>query len=89
MRPTSSATGQRAIAAGDLATAAVALGLVVRLSPSLAPAVLDLIGETGDPGLQLVRGDAFRAVGHEIGAMQSYGAALAASRAPTDPPADH
>jgi len=81
-------TGQRAIAAGDLATAAVALGLVVRLSPSLAPAVLDLIGETGDPGLQLVRGDAFRAVGHEIGAMQSYGAAMAASRAPADPPAE-
>ncbi len=81
-------TGQRAIAAGDLATAAVALGLVVRLSPSLAPAVLDLIGETGDPGLQLVRGDAFRAVGHEIGAMQSYGAAMAASRAAADPSAE-
>jgi hypothetical protein len=78
--------GQRAIAAGDLATAAVALGLVVRLSPSLAPAVLDVIGDTGDPGLQLVRGDAFRAVGHEIGAMQSYGAAMAASRAPQEPP---
>jgi hypothetical protein len=81
--------GQRAIASGDLAAAAVALGLVVRLSPSLAPAVLDLIGETDDPGLQLVRGDAFRAVGHEIGAMQSYGAALAASRAPTEPSTDH
>ena len=67
----------------------MALGLVVRLSPSLAPAVLDLIGETDDPGLQLVRGDAFRAVGHEIGAMQSYGAALAASRAPTEPSTDH
>ncbi len=62
---------------------------MVRLAPALAPAVLDVIGETGDPGLQLVRGDAFRAVGHEIGAMQSYGAAMAASRAPTDPPAGH
>jgi hypothetical protein len=80
--------GQRAIAAGDLPAAAVALGLVVRLSPSLAPAVLDLIGETGDPGLQLVRGDAFRAVGHEVGAMQSYGAAMAASRGPTEPPTE-
>jgi hypothetical protein len=81
--------GQRAIAAGDLATAAVVLGLVVRLAPSSAPAVLDVIGETGDPGLQLVRGDAFRAVGHEVGAMQSYGAAMAASQVPSEPPADH
>ncbi len=78
--------GGRAIAAGDLSAAAVALGLVVRLSPSSAPAVLDLIGETADPGLQLVRGDAFRAVGHEVGAMQSYGAAMAASQPPSHAP---
>ena len=37
------------------------------------------IGEPADPGLELVRGDAFRLVGHEIGAMQSYGAAMAAA----------
>jgi hypothetical protein len=54
------------------ADAAVHLALVVRLSPGLAPAVLELIGDDRRPELALVRGDAYRLVGLETEARQAY-----------------
>jgi hypothetical protein len=52
--------------------AAVHLALVLRLTPALAPAVLDLVGADRRPGLAFVRGDAYRLVGHETAARQAY-----------------
>ena len=73
--------GQAALAAGDLGRAAIRLGLAIRLSPVLAPAVLDAIAPGSSSALDLVRGDAYRLVGHEREAMESY-ASAAASAAP-------
>ena len=69
--------GEAALAAGDLAGAALHLGLAVRVSPAIAPAILEAIGETPDAGLQMVRGDAYRAVGRETDARRAYAAAMA------------
>jgi hypothetical protein len=52
--------------------AAIHLALVVRVTPSLAPAVLELIGDDRRPELALVRGDAYRLVGLESEARQAY-----------------
>ena len=71
--------GRADLAAGDRAAAAVHLGLVVRLAPALAPAVLSIIGEATDAGLQLVQGDAYRAVGHESEARRAYASAMTAA----------
>ena len=57
---------------GQAADAAVHLALVVRLTPALAPAVLELIGDDRRPELALVRGDAYRLVGLETEARQAY-----------------
>jgi hypothetical protein len=82
--------GQAALQAGDLASAAVQLGLVVRLAPALAPAVLSTIGEPVDAGLLVVQGDAYRAVGHETEARRSYAAAMGIAKTPPTPtPAPH
>jgi hypothetical protein len=82
--------GRAALEAGDLASAAVQLGLVVRLAPALAPAVLSSIGEPLDAGLLLVQGDAYRAVGHETEARRSYAAAMGIATAPPTPaPVEH
>ena len=82
--------GQAALEAGDLASAAVQLGLVVRLAPALAPAVLSTIGEPVDAGLLVVQGDAYRAVGHETEARRSYAAAMGIAKTPPTPtPAPH
>jgi hypothetical protein len=64
--------GRGAIESGDIGAAAVQLALVLRLSPALAPAVLDLVGSNHDPGLGLVRGDAYRLVGRELDARRAY-----------------
>ena len=58
--------GRAALEAGDPTRPRVRLGLVLRLAPALAPAVLDLVGGRTEPGLALVRGDAYRLVGREI-----------------------
>jgi hypothetical protein len=73
--------GEAALASRDYASAALHLGLAVRVSPSIAPAILDAIGDTPDPGLQMVRGDAYRAVGRETDARRAYAAAMAAAAA--------
>jgi hypothetical protein len=77
--------GRAALENGDASSAAVHLGLVVRMAPALAPAVLSLIGEPSDSGLQLVQGDAYRAVGHEAEARRCYAAAIGSASAPTTP----
>lgn len=66
---------RRAMEAGDHAAAAVQLALVLRVSPGLAPAVLDVAGSAAGPGLDLIRGDAFRLVGHEAEAQRAYASA--------------
>jgi hypothetical protein len=57
---------------GHAADAAVHLALVLRLTPALAPAVLDLVGDDRRPELALVRGDAYRLVGLEVEAQAAY-----------------
>jgi hypothetical protein len=68
---------RRAMEAGDLEAAAVQLALVLRVSPGLAPAVLDVAGSTAGAELDLIRGDAYRLVGHEAEAQRAYASAIA------------
>jgi hypothetical protein len=65
-------SGREALEGGDVQRAATHLGLVLRLAPSLAPAVLDLIAERTEPPLALVRGDAYRLVGQEFEARRAF-----------------
>ncbi len=74
--------GEAALAAGDYASAALHLGLVVRVAPSIAPAVLAAIGDTPDAGLQMVRGDAYRVLGRELDARRAYELAMSSAGAP-------
>ncbi len=72
-----------ALAAGDRAGAALRLSIVLRLAPTLAPAVLDIAtGESG-PEFDLVRGDALRLVGRESQARRAF---ASAARTPSDEP---
>jgi tetratricopeptide (TPR) repeat protein len=80
--------GRAALEAGDADEAAVRLGLVLRVAPALAPAVLDLVEGRTERGMALVRGDAYRLVGREIEARRAF--VEAASGGPWPPPApDH
>jgi len=79
--------GEAALIAGDLASAALHLGLAVRVAPSIAPVVLSAIGDTPDAGLQMVRGDAYRALGRETDARRAYEAAMAVREPAEAPPA--
>jgi hypothetical protein len=67
-----------ALEGGDLSTAAVRLAVVLRVSPGLAPAVIDVLAAARGPEFDLIRGDAFRLVGHEAEAQRSYAAVTAA-----------
>jgi hypothetical protein len=73
-----------ALAAGDRSGAAFRLSVVLRLSPALAPAVLDVAGTEPGPEFDMVRGDALRLVGREMQARRAYAAAAAARRAMDD-----
>jgi hypothetical protein len=88
-------SGREALEASDVQRAATHLGLVLRLAPSLAPAVLDLIADRSEPPLALVRGDAYRLVGQEYEARRAFAEAarepdpfgwIGGSRAPTPRP---
>ena len=57
-------------------TAALYLGLVVRLAPTLAGSVLETIGGHDDPALLMVRGDALRALGRDAEAQDAYARAM-------------
>lgn len=63
--------------AGRADDAAAGLLLALRASPSIAPAVLDLLAGRPEPILAIVRGDAARIVGHEVEAMRDHAAATA------------
>jgi hypothetical protein len=81
--------GRAALEAGDVASASVQLALVLRLTPALAPAVLDLVGEDHRPGMAVVRGDAYRLVGRELDARRAYADAARPDAArPDQPPAE-
>ncbi|HET7029692.1 MAG TPA: hypothetical protein VFI34_04205 [Candidatus Limnocylindrales bacterium] len=94
---------REALDAGRPADAAAALLLALRGSPSIAPAVLDLLAGRSEPILAVVRGDASAIVGHDVDAMRDHAAAAAilderspattaepeaADPAPIDPPPD-
>jgi hypothetical protein len=64
--------GRAALEANDPGEAAVRLGLALRVAPTLAPAVLDLISRRTERPLAMVRGDAYRLVGREIEARRAY-----------------
>ena len=83
---------EAAIAAGDRRGVAVRLGIILRDEAALAPLVLSLADRaiaTGDrlgagaAALQLVRGDAFRAMGREIEASAAYQRARQAVEGPS------
>ena len=76
---------REALAADDLRAAAVRLAIVLRMSPALAPAVLDLIGPLPGADFDLLRGDALRLVGHEAAAERAFAAAVDSLRDPTPP----
>jgi hypothetical protein len=68
--------GRAALATGDLAAAALQLGLVLRLTPTLAPAVVTLLADRHDPALAFIRGDAYRLLGRELEARRAYADAV-------------
>jgi hypothetical protein len=72
------AAGSDALAAGDRDGAALHLAVALRLSPALAPAILSTVGGTPGASFDLLRGDAFRIVGHQSDALRCYAAAALA-----------
>lgn len=87
------AAGSDALAAGDREGAALYLAVALRLSPALAPAILSTVGGTPGAPYDLLRGDAFRIVGHQSDALRCYAAAAlalagrrAAAEAASEPP---
>ncbi len=76
--------GRTALEAGDTRSAALHLGLALRTAPALAPAILELAAENSDPAIALLRGDAYRLVGHERDARLAFADAAAALRDPND-----
>ncbi|HEV8401589.1 MAG TPA: hypothetical protein VGQ31_01005 [Candidatus Limnocylindrales bacterium] len=64
--------GRAALVAGSLDVAALQFGLALRLAPALAPAILEATGGARGPAIAVVRGDAYRAAGHEIEARNAY-----------------
>ena len=72
--------GQTALGDGRIAAGALHLALALRLAPALAPAVLDALAPYDAPELALVKGDAYRLVGHERDARLAF--AEAASSIP-------
>jgi hypothetical protein len=74
--------GRTALGDGRIATGALHLALVLRLAPTLAPAVLDALAPYGAPELALVKGDAYRLVGHERDARLAFAEAAASIPTP-------
>jgi hypothetical protein len=79
--------GKTALADGRIAVGALHLALVLRLAPALAPAVLDALAPYDGPELALVKGDAYRLVGHERDARVAFADAAASIPAPATTPA--
>ncbi len=72
--------GRTAVRGGDVAAGAVHLSVAMRLSPALAPAVLDALGTQSGAIVEIVRGDAYRLVGREVEARRSFATAAIAAR---------
>ncbi len=68
------AGGRGALARGDAASAALRLGVAIRLEPGFAQAVLAAIGgrASTEPALALVAGDALRLLGREHEALAAF-----------------
>jgi tetratricopeptide (TPR) repeat protein len=67
------ARGRSALAAGDDTTAAIRLGVALRLDPQVAGRVLDALGDwERHPTLALVAGDALRLLGREADALAAF-----------------
>ncbi|HEU5205810.1 MAG TPA: hypothetical protein VFU17_16075 [Candidatus Limnocylindrales bacterium] len=77
--------GRAALADGRIAAGALQLSLVLRLAPALAPAVLDMLAGDDAPELALVKGDAYRLVGHERDARLAFADAAASIPTPKTP----
>ena len=78
--------GHAALEAGDVAAAALQLGLALRLTPALAPAVVTVLADRDDPPLAFIRGDAYRLLGRELEARRAYADAMPR---PTSTDPDH
>lgn len=74
--------GKTALADGRIAVGALHLALVLRLAPAFAPAVLDTLAPYDGPELALVKGDAYRLVGHERDARIAFADAAASIPTP-------
>ncbi|HEY4189011.1 MAG TPA: hypothetical protein VGM28_01200 [Candidatus Limnocylindrales bacterium] len=80
------AGGQAALAADDPASAALRLGVAVRLEPGFAQAIVDAVGpRPADPALALLAGDALRLLGRETEARAAFDVARGVSPATRDP----
>ena len=83
-----------AVIAGSIEEAALRFGLVLRLAPALAPAILEATDGLTGPSVNLIRGDAYRLVGLETEAQRAYAAAAWSgsrdrrSKGDRPPPAD-
>ena len=64
--------GRAALMSGAFEEAAFRFGLAIRFAPALAPAVLEATEGARSVPLIMVRGDAYRLVGHESEARQAY-----------------
>jgi len=71
------AAGRTALGDGHMGAGALHLALALRLAPALAPAVLDALAPYDAPELALVKGDAYRLVGHERDARLAFAEAAA------------
>jgi hypothetical protein len=81
------ASGRTYLDAGDPMMAALHFAVAIRLTPTSANAVLEAIGARQDLPLQLVRGDALRALGLEGDAGKAYLSVASALGAPKPAPA--
>lgn len=63
---------RQALADDRVETATLQLAIVLRRDPGLAPAVLDAIDGREGPAFEIVRGDAYRLMGHDADAQASY-----------------
>ncbi len=61
-----------ALVNGELDEAALRFSLALRAAPALAPAILEATEGTRSAALSLVRGDAYRSLGHEMESRQAY-----------------
>lgn len=78
--------GRAALTDGRLEAAALQLALALRLAPALAPAILDAIAPYDCPELTLVKGDAYRLLGHERDARLAFAEAAESIPASTASP---